>query len=1377
MAKEVAANPLPTPVEDVRLLRLVHRAYMQPAKRKPYSSDPASEKPVQLTVAPEYTKETPETVKEHDEVNFMMLGYFHQLTYLRNNDLLPTDAFGIRNPFKTTNVPASSQQLITLMRVDEYDFRKDAEDDPFEKKSKAHPFLSLIFVSYSYPSDALFPPPAEKDDPSDKVKEFLDASRAELQAVINKMKDEQSTVTLFQTMNLGDFCVAIRSKNLLFAHKLALAIEAIGEQPRETLGKVRYKTSLMFGVALPSDISDKKSKKSSPVSITHIYANEDKDKGKVRILLRLYGSSKKVRYIAAQLKKAGFPDVNIQEELMFSHAYEFASVFISMEEFVKLFDVLARFQFHSIPDDKNRYKDLEEKLETIATLLRDEMADGIMIKVRFSHDADDEPAEKPDTTALVARNNYVTQRLNEIREKMRAIQDPKVLPETLVAPYRDAVRQLDDLRKTFIPLWYHEDAHVNCTMFYVQLCVVLDAIKKYLDKIKDINDNESRVRICGNLIKQMSIFVVAANSFQKVIQSANFTAAQEPNYEIQTRVDSEKYLIAYTEFVRSLLKAFFEQGQNGDNKIGHDRTWPIFYVDHNAEKISAKTIFTNPAEDKNYVRLVAIALPSIEALSQGYDTIPALMHEALHLLRFAHIDDRNKMLIRMSVRQLTKTLLDHWVANENKDGASDGIYSPTAFTWFREKMINIFVDVFADVFEKKVKAEEDAEEEAKKKNEVPKEKPLGEFYNYRFDAFEENLVQLLFNLFGDDENTATITATEKVKRLKKIMKKMLHLFYGRAKPALVEHFEEDELRVDFVALEDVLTEGNVDERQKLFVGLAEKADYFACRELASALETFFDYNSDEKTGIDIYEELKKEIEELFRRKEVKKAIHNPECFQAYEFYVAIEEVEEKYFGAVKADKANKDQIEEERKSREYIKARERLQYQMDHYHRTLGQIGFLLGEAFACIAQLSAPERDNAAQYDDLRKALMENALTRLRQELKELSEDRQSPYSFFQLSSPQGQALRKMFGLFYDEDANIFTEKFRLACNNFSSPTLRGDVKAALQSYREMTADLGMCALMGFDAFGYFLFATKRLSEDVATDFAANTSNDAEQERIKLVLSQLLGDPTPSDESVYQFDMTEVIESAKTYIDTSAKRITEWLEHDIRSCSKGTVDDATITAITDQAGAVWESVRKKLIDEVLKDRKRLDYSKIMSATDMDNLAVALSELHTDGDQPTADHSGFLPWVHFKMEIDRLFNLVRNILMLLQDKPNELVVDKRLYDLFHKEYKKIATKDGTKYTGFTWYKTPACAPWVAEMLKYWGLADIVEDDGKTVKGRPQIRHSEQFKKTLSFVQYYYYANRLAFTQLEELDYSKIAQEEAHYKEFTGDDSSKGGDAT
>lgn len=209
-------------------------------------------------------------------------------------------------------------------------------------------------------------------------------------------------------------------------------------------------------------------------------------------------------------------------------------------------------------------------------------------------------------------------------------------------------RLVKDLLFTYSDLWY-QTASEGGISFFIQLWVMLDGLQKYIEKIKESgNSDEMLWQSVENMLETMHSVIYDLNGFNKQYQYLNQDSVNYPSYEIQSKVNAEKYMSAYCSFMHSFFALYYAEKKDTEYVIQY---FPMAFVDISRRSVIANIFFhylyTDNTKKRNIKKrsIFSVHFPSSEYFSDVWIIIPLLMHEMSHTHHYGETTDRNNAVV------------------------------------------------------------------------------------------------------------------------------------------------------------------------------------------------------------------------------------------------------------------------------------------------------------------------------------------------------------------------------------------------------------------------------------------------------------------------------------------------------------------------------------------------------------------------------------------------------------------------------------------------------------------------------------------------------------------------------------------------------------
>lgn len=1156
----------------------------------------------------------PEESKDEEYDQFYLFDYYDGLTCIKDEEgsLGYEDCMGLDNPsFKDVIRPkkhnTTAVQSWSLVRLNTDD---EQNTDPFKYKTEDknylsdRPFLAITTVTINpehfYNYNKYYPSKLARDF----IQECLDSIQSKIKDAIQKSNiKSKPLIDVFVSVNYGDFCVVVRTSDIFDAFAISIILRSANNNiGTDKKYKIRFSTFTTMGIETGM-------KENLPLTIKDEHA---RTLDKHYIVLRLSAHSDiipELMRIAVKNEK-----VAINEPLGIYGRYDI-SIRLTIQQFSKLYPLLCHYKLnmgnlYAIPSI------IEENDELVSLLdcaLRDKKMHIINERPLLFLEKDGGNSYPDYSCFYKASIDKFRTRLNNLREKI-----DDVTGKAYMLPYRrkeflELMRLIKELYKTYIPMWYQHDSRINIYLIYQTLYMVVWASDSYIKKIADLkyaieentklieNDLFAVSTLCKSLIESLNKAVYQINSLAKVLQSINLQTIQMPNYEIQTQVDLEKYVVSFTEFLREFSASFYQNYKHDQ----HYRVMPFITLDLTAEKVSAEHLFhpVIPPElngvTPSTAELNNIIIPSFECLARAYDLLLLLCHEMTHSFRFISRTDRNKFVIESILGRMSEYIANQWISLSSPNLNYLNVDSLVKFTsdainealmencsiegWLAYPFRSLEASM-EEFFLKKVFTE---------RNRHTTSNPTKSSLDTVIDALKYIYTKALG---VDDDDMTRLESVKKeyksfikhinakvrlneliVKRVQKCIQEYakistwngtkLEEFYKKTDFSNAVDIELDEIETILPCIENsnerdligflkkelqkrklFITDGIVCMESKFVIDVCTDLKYYASKNIFFELEEYFKTNNplspcnlikhafdiailDEKGRVELERKtiaLEKTIKELYKKsRDLENAFSSK---NEKGFIKAGKGVTKALTSLSKSTKIIPLSAEEIKKLKTLVKIANEKVYA---YIQDECDINY----QYTCATKAI---RDNPDGIPVCSNVIRERIIKSIHSKLNfsYLNDEMDDKVNKTVLESSQIYSLLSALCIHSNEQEN-FSENLRKCFYSFSDEQISGMVKSFGETYREVVADLGMCAAMSLTSFGYLKFYMRYYHRGRSLN--SDLSLDMTSERAAAVVNTLLG--TGKDNTRKR---EELKNNVRTYIEHVFQSTCATLKNDI---------------------------------------------------------------------------------------------------------------------------------------------------------------------------------------------------------------------------------------
>ena len=1038
-------------------------------------------------------EESKPTVVDENLRQFYVFDYYDRMV-CKHGKLNYDECLGLsgslRDCYQSDSVTSSYQTLTSLAS------EKTSNEDPFfgiEGDQEVLPFISLVNVTL-IPEDQV----SQIEVSEESVAEYLEKCTSFLKVNVqnactsyfdkktNCVADEHVKIQVLQSLNSGCFYVVLRTDHIELGYYVAMCIRTF--EMEETSGFSRCQ----FSTYTTTCMSYKKDDQNIAV-IPKVDCISSPEAG---IVLRLSVDQRLIKDIAPLALGVGsgrglYGRYDITVEL-------------NLSQFMRVYPWICACKFGiSYPNEDVALAWGDDTLAALAKVLSNRsevhcINERVLVGRTVLGYVPSRTADKMsrDENSSLSNNHHIhTDRVlserDTITEKIN-----NLIKRGYEIPYYERefihyISLIDDIWNDFESLRLQDDSIINGNMFYVQLWVLLDIVETYLSimeaeekkSVSDIPESEEyewneRKRIAyQDLVLNLRRAITSINHFQKLIQSVNQQSFQAPNYDIQMHTDLEKLVIAHTEFARSFLTQRFKStGGLSTSGEGKQAILPIYTVESYRESISAMPLFLLPYKNAVYNEhlicdsnpekerlLLSIMMPTIDTLGNIYRTIPLICHEMAHNFRIISRKERNDALCEYIMNKVSHYVVQLWISKN----CEKSIY--VSFGEIEKKIKDIFAKSLVDGYIEFVGGTHDTS---------------------NIGALISNILNYLSNhifISQDDYNVSSPIVTSDV--LTKCVNGIAYIYQR------IAVMEDACWYKDYVSCLEILNEKN-----RTILTRSEK------EKIGSLARTMTEYTFAKYTNwyVSKLEELWHYIDdnyEISRVKEEKEGISEADAFSAFtgwinEFKEAVGVsvpcvpsefdalmikhvnalMKNAWFDKLKFRKTKKEDTE-----KTYDSSILEVHNGFSQRKKELWHVTQELWQNLKNLALLNQGANAGVKNYP-IQKKLLNSFRSNLRCWIKDMKDDDPSQWMIF--GTEMIQEYLNPLGIDTDSDG-IFNETISSIINGMSNGSIENLVLDSTTVYREIFADLGMCAPLGLTVFGYLMVLSN------AKTFRGNGLND----------------------------------------------------------------------------------------------------------------------------------------------------------------------------------------------------------------------------------------------------------------------------------------------
>ena len=690
-------------------------------------------------------KNPPELWERENAACFYMFDYFDKMVCRRvtAEEQDHRFCFGLNQP--PDEIPPTASYYLTLLSL----CGENSSPDPFfyrsdspEASGRPLPFLSIILVTITSVglenetnSSRGQRPPKESE-----VKDFLISCARELRKTAERTRDKfqeaEMKCRVFQCVNSGNFCVAVRTDRPELSYHIAMNIRqaTLNAGRHYHFPELSCGTFSLTGMEYPNNLEPEN-------------ALSDGLAAKIQadVVMRLSLPDRESVHEMYSASKGG--EENGQREIRTLFGRYDMTMTMKMKAFRRVYPWICAAKFdHKIIAGEARKQEKMAEPDPLLRLLMERLEKNQVqaVNERILIDADransGEDAEQPVGKRLIDADRansggdaeQSAQKLTRGRQKLVRMENLTIrsMMSSLLEQadcmgenwedYCHYLHLLRDLWKNYSSLRYQEDSFINGHMFLAQIWLALSAVENYIcGNPKNCNAPDGKdffldKKAYEDLMVFLRKAIQSISHFQKLMQSINQQSLMAPNYEVQMHTDLEKFMVAYTEFARRFLGWHYRTPDRDAQSDDKQRILPLFMMDVlHGDSISADALFllpywrrkrdglcqSNPRKER---LLLSIVMPDIETFGDLYGTLPVICHELSHNFRVMDRETRNDALCRFVMDKAADYAARMWISRvcEQTDYVSFGHIQ----RWIGDAIAQCLYEAYTQWFGKEVQA-------------------------------------------------------------------------------------------------------------------------------------------------------------------------------------------------------------------------------------------------------------------------------------------------------------------------------------------------------------------------------------------------------------------------------------------------------------------------------------------------------------------------------------------------------------------------------------------------------------------------------------------------------------------------------------------------
>ncbi|MDF2544756.1 MAG: hypothetical protein K0S47_4474 [Herbinix sp.] len=580
---------------------------------------------------------------------YFMFDYFDLMTYevLNEESKKYVNFLGMEESFDDLNFRGVTEKLLALYRHEEQgvegalvskeDHNQELAAHSEEFLSKT-PFIGIIQIGIH--------PKAYQDNQEQDA--FLTKCELDIQLVIDKVKASYSSSKYFllHTLTSGDFCLIVKSEDIHCIYQLAGSIGTYISQQEYPL----FTTYTNVGVEL----------KMAADRLSFLtFGNETIKKCmKDRYTLRFSVKTNYINKLMTCLKESKNPSeyqTNTNELRGLFGRYDFL-IRLNISQFSILYPYLCDYKL-GIQEQESFDEEVEQGDSLINTLISG-------IRKGYIYNLNERVLTEPymDAPEAAQQATLKVNYIQDLKDDYIWLKDHGNEFNIVRRNFIDTMRVLKELIHIYASLRFGTDSYLNGKIQYTYLKVLFDNLKRALPNFPQGKGNDlDGMDLKRHYVYDFKLCVEAINQFTRFLQNINMQTVQAPQYEIQTKIDSEKLIIAYHEYMYQYLDTYYKMGNR-------PHFLPIIYPDASVDKVEVQVPFSEGYQydvDGTMSFFVICRVPSFEYFGRVYEMIPWLTHEIGHSMRILKRDERNDQLLEIIFDNIFQNVVQRWLSEND----------------------------------------------------------------------------------------------------------------------------------------------------------------------------------------------------------------------------------------------------------------------------------------------------------------------------------------------------------------------------------------------------------------------------------------------------------------------------------------------------------------------------------------------------------------------------------------------------------------------------------------------------------------------------------------------------------------------------------------
>lgn len=262
--------------------------------------------------------------------------------------------------------------------------------------------------------------------------------------------------------------------------------------------------------------------------------------------------------------------------------------------------------------------------------------------------------------------------LNSLRRKLTSYRNK--LPSNEYG-FRECLAMISDLIYSYNELIYCENIHsyIFVTQMMALFCGIRNYLRIIIDGLDELQKRSNQTTAKGKVIRKQcqaevekyvvamindaNRAVIAIDEYNRGLVKFTRSTTNIPIYGIQSKVNIEKYLIAYSMFLQQICDDYSQNRL--DHKKDTELLLPFCYLDVHLNRVNVYTLFYWAyRQDIAIPKLLPVACPNYRRFANAYRLLPLLTHEISHQFRYIERTERNTFVLMKAMTYLAESLVN-----------------------------------------------------------------------------------------------------------------------------------------------------------------------------------------------------------------------------------------------------------------------------------------------------------------------------------------------------------------------------------------------------------------------------------------------------------------------------------------------------------------------------------------------------------------------------------------------------------------------------------------------------------------------------------------------------------------------------------------------